>query len=88
MPEVELTSLCDNAARRRGPNRTFYGWAEISVQCVEKKCDMKVISTPTGENPCHADIEFPDQVVADEVKHTMLAQYLANHSRFRMPVRT
>lgn len=82
-PEFDLVGLCDMSARRRGLHRTFYGWAEIRVQHVETKCNMKVISTPTCENPCHADIVFPSHVVADVVKHTKLAQYLANRSKWR-----
>ena len=49
------------------------------------KCNMQVVSTPTDENPCHADIVFPEMVVANEVKHMNLAQYLANRSKLRMP---
>lgn len=83
LPEFDLVGLCDRKAQSRGTNRTFYGWAEVRVQRVEEKCNMKVVSTPTDENPCHADIVFPEQVVADEIKHTNLAHYLAEQSRWR-----
>ena len=54
----DTAKRCDDIAKQRGANRTFYGWAEVPVAIAEQH-DRTVIASPTHDDPWHADIVLP-----------------------------
>ena len=69
-------------AKAAGPDRNFYGWAEISVPRV-KDVNLTAVKSPIPGHKWHADILFPADAVAEPAKHTQLAGELARRADWR-----
>ena len=54
----EVARRCDDIAKQRGANRSFYGWAEVSVACASED-GRTVLASPIPEDRWHADIVLP-----------------------------
>lgn len=54
-PDQVMAEIGDRIARSRGPNRSFYGWAEVALEDASKN-GRTVAATPLPDNPYHADI--------------------------------
>ena len=72
-------------ATARSANREgeFQGWAVIAVEAVHTEGHRVVASPISDENPYHADIVLPSQVVNDLERQKRHAQKLADHSYWR-----
>ncbi len=77
--DERLTKIGDAMATQRGPDRSFYGWAEISVANASES-DREVHYTPQSENKWHADIILPAIVEADKKARERHAERLADMS--------
>ena len=75
-PDDNLTKIGDDMARQRGPNRKFYGWAELSVTNARKD-KREVRSTPQPKNKWHADIVLPPTAETDKKERERHAIQLA-----------
>ena len=64
-----LTQIQDKNAELRsqteGIQRSFYGWAKIKA-IIARRNRRTVQSTPTEDNPYHADINLPKNLERDE----------------------
>lgn len=56
-PDEEMAEIGDRNARRRGPTRSFYGWATVTVADASED-GRSVRATPWLDNPYHADIDL------------------------------
>ena len=68
----DVAQRCDDIAKQRGANRSFYGWAKVAVAIAEQH-DRTVVASPTPDDRWHADIVLPctpDDKVARE-RHAM-----------------
>ena len=74
--DAELTQIGDDMAHQRGANRTFYGWAEMSVADASQD-RRQVLATPQPENKWHADIVLPPTAKTDKRERERHAQQLA-----------
>ena len=67
----ELTNIQDKNANLRSQKesikRTFYGWASVTAE-IARRNRRTVQSTPTGDNPYHADIYLPKEIERDGKK--------------------
>ena len=74
----DLTVIAD--AREKRPDRQFYGWAAVRVE--DAGIDgRRVASSPTDENPYHADIILPsDSAVVVKAIQEEHARKLADFS--------
>ena len=84
--ERELAKIGDENARRRDPNRSFYGWAVVKARDAEEKGEKrgrKVVASPKPENPFHADIVLPQQDALDREDQKAHALDLANFAEWQ-----
>lgn len=56
-PDEEMAEIGNRNARLRGPNRSFYGWASLTV-IVASQNGRTVRATPKLDNIYHADIDL------------------------------
>ena len=77
--DEDLTKIGDAMATQRGPGRSFYGWAEVSVAKASEN-GREVHYTPQSRNKWHADIVLPVIVQADKKKREYHAGKLARAS--------
>ena len=77
--DADLTKIGDAMATQRGPGRSFYGWAEVSVAKASEN-GRQVRYTPKSENKWHADIVLPVIVEADKKARERHASQLARMS--------
>lgn len=70
-------------ASREGANREspFQGWCAVSVRRATES-GRRVVASPTCNNPYHADIVFPHNVIWDRVAQGKHAQSLADAARW------
>ena len=69
----------DEIAAKRGKNRTFYGWAVMTVATVrEVGCDAE--SAPEPDNDWHAHIVMPPSAALDNDLHDEHAGKLARRA--------
>ena len=54
----EVAGRCDDIAKQRGANRSFYGWAEVAVVFASQD-GRAVLASPMPEDRWHADIVLP-----------------------------
>ena len=77
--DERLTKIGNAMAIQRGPGRSFYGWAEVSVAKASEN-GREVHYTPQSGNQWHADIVLPVIVQADKKKREYHAGKLARAS--------
>ena len=63
-PDEELAEIGDRNASLRGPNRSFYGWATVTV-AVAWQDGRTVRATPRLDNFYHADIDLNIQPITE-----------------------
>ena len=79
MEKDEAARHGDEIAAKRGANRTFYGWAVMTVEAVrEAGCDAE--SAPEPDNDWHAHIVMPPPAALDEDLHDEHAGRLARRA--------
>ena len=79
-PSNEAVAIADAAAAGREGNRSFYGWAVITVaEVIGVGC--VVVASPLQWNPYHADIVLPESAV-DEWEQRQYALELAARARW------
>ncbi len=79
-PQHEAIRIAEKRAEERGPNRSFYGWAIITVgQATTNK--RRVVASPQDDNLYHADIILPSELPSEE-EQTQHALELAKHARW------
>ncbi len=68
MEEAEAVRHGNDIAAKRGTNRTFYGWAVMTVAAVyEEGCDAEAALEP--DNDWHAHIVMPLPAASDDDLH-------------------
>ena len=82
MTDDEVEEQGKYIAMTRGVNRTFYGWAEISVPNVQN-ANLTAMESPLPSHKWHADILFPEEDVEDPTEHTQLAGALARRAEWK-----
>ncbi len=75
----ELIEICNKSV---GDRSGFYGWAVITAEEAGTE-ERKVESSPSKENPYHADIILPDSAINDEIKQKEHAKRLADIATLR-----
>lgn len=55
VPDREIAAMADQMAKSRGPDRSFYGWAVVTVRDATRM-GWRVETTPQPDNDYHADI--------------------------------
>ena len=71
-PISEITEIAKKHDTAR--NRTFYGWAVVSVESARAN-NRKVVASPIPNiNPYHADIELPTIAADDEYQRKVRLQ--------------
>ena len=79
MEKDEATRHGDEIAAKRGANRTFYGWAVMTVTTVrEAGCDAE--AAPEPYNDWHAHIAMPQSAASDDDLHDEHAGKLARRA--------
>ena len=69
----------EDIAARRGPNRTFYGWAVVTAsEVIEEGCDVE--AAPETNNDWHAHIVMPRPAAIDDDVHDEHAGQLARRA--------
>lgn len=82
MEHSEAVQHGNNIAAKRGANRTFYGWAVMTVATVrEAGCDAE--SAPEPDNDWHAHIMMPPPATLDHDLHDEYAGKLARRAVWR-----
>ena len=82
MEESEAVRHGDDIAAKRGANRTFYGWAVLTVATVRAAgCDAE--SDPAPDNDWHAHIVMPPPAALDDDLHDEHAGKLARRAVWR-----
>ena len=82
MEEREAVRHGDGIAARRGANRTFYGWAVMTVETArEEGCDAE--EAPEPDNDWHAHIVMPQPAAFDDNLHDEHAGKLARRAIWR-----
>ena len=81
-PAQEMAALATKRAEQRGPNRTFYGWAVITVRNASSS-GRSVKATPRPDNRFHADIclDAPATELRDHQKAQALDLARLSHWR-------
>ena len=74
----DVAQRCDDIAKQRGVNRSFYGWAEVAVAVAEQH-GRAVVASPTPDDRWHADIVLPC-APDDKVERERHAIILAAHA--------
>ena len=75
----ELVGIGDKIAENRNKEAFLYGWAVITAEKASDS-ERKVLYSPQPENPYHADIILPDEVVKNREEQKMHAQQLADNA--------
>ncbi len=81
---VEAITNAENVAKKRRAGAKFYGWAVLIVK--DAAADQRqVISSPTHDNPYHADICLPESAVNSRDEQMSHAKRLADLSHWYNP---
>ena len=79
-PRTEALDHARNLAAQRA--RTFYGWAVVAA-VLAASSGRRVVATPQGDNPYHADIELPVSAQDERDDQIQHARELADASQWR-----
>lgn len=80
-PEDESLEIAEQTGAAR--NKSFFGWATVTEDCVVRNGRQVVASPIPNTNPYHADIVLPEAAVEDREEQKRHAQELADASSWR-----
>ena len=80
--DAEVVRIGKWMARKRGVNRTIYGWFVVSASNAALM-GRQLEAIKVEGNPYHADIVLPDEDCMDRLRRLQHAQSLASHSEWR-----
>ena len=79
LSEAGIRTATRIAVSARSQNPNFYGWAALTAGQL-RRAGLHVVATPVCEpfNPYHADVKFPHDIEADQVRWGLLLNRLVS----------